>query len=366
MIKAAVMMAPGGPIKIREFPLPDIEPGAVLLRTSASEVCGTDVHLWRGRLDDVPYPIIPGHVSVGKVERIGGDVRDAEGNLIGRGDLVTFLDVHETCNQCWFCTVAGAATRCPDRRVYGITYGADEGLLGGWSEYIYLKPGVRIIRLPDSLDADTFIAGGCGLPTAFHATERAEIRLGDVVAVLGSGPVGLNAVIMAQLSGAERVILVGGGPGRLQTGEQLGADAVLDIDKLSFEQREKQVRELTGGRGADVTIEAAGTPEAVPQAMQLTRDAGTVVVAGQYTDAGEVSFNPHLLLNRKHLDVRGCWGTDFSHLYRAVRVMDRQQRRFDWKQMISRKYSLAHAEEALCDVERLAVTKAVILPGSNT
>ncbi len=362
MIRTAVMPAPKQSIEIREYPRPELEPGAVLLRTTASEVCGTDVHLWHGRLENVPYPIIPGHVSVGMVEEVAGDVWDADGVRVQRGDAVTFLDVHETCGSCWYCSVARASTRCPHRRVYGITYSADEGLLGGWSEYIHLKPGVQIIRLPDSLDSDTFIAGGCGLPTAFHAVERADVRMGDTVAILGSGPVGLNAVILSQLRGAEQVILLGGGTQRLATGTQLGADLVLDIDKLTFAERRECVLQHTAGRGADVSIEATGVTDAVPQAMQVTRDAGTVVIAGQYTDAGEVSFNPHLLLNKKHLEVRGCWGTDFSHLYRAVRVMNDQQGRFDWKQMISCKYPLSGAEEALRDVQDLNVTKAVIAP----
>ncbi len=363
MVRAAVMPGPHKSIEIREYGYPDTETGSALLRTIASEVCGTDVHLWHGRLAGVPYPIIPGHVSVGTIAHLEGEIRDVEGVLLEEGDTVTFLDVHETCGSCWYCSIAGTTTRCPHRRVYGITYGAEEGLLGGWSEYIYLKPGVHIIKLPQDLPARTFIAGGCGLPTAFHAVQRGQIQMGDTVAILGSGPVGLNAVILAQLRGATQVILLGGPAHRLGTGQSLGADHVLDIGITSFDQRLGAVRELTGGRGADVTIEAAGEPEAVSQAMAVTRDAGTVVIAGQYTDAGDVSINPHALLNKKHLDVRGCWGTDLSHLYRAIGVMAKHHRRFPWTEMISREYSLDEAEEALRDVQSLSVTKALIAPG---
>ncbi|MFO8060494.1 MAG: zinc-binding dehydrogenase [Bacillota bacterium] len=363
MIRAAVMPGPHRSIEIREYDYPDMEDGSILLRTIASEVCGTDVHLWHGRLAGVPYPIIPGHVSVGTIACIEGEVLDVEGVPLEEGDVVTFLDVHETCGSCWYCSVAGSTTRCPHRRVYGITYGADEGLLGGWSEYIYLKPGMHIIKLPQNLTARTFIAGGCGLPTAFHAVQRGDIQMGDTVAVLGSGPVGLNAVILAQLRGATRVVLIGGPAHRLEMGENLGADYILDIAAASFAERLRTVQGLTGGRGADVTIEATGEPEAVAQAMALTRDAGTVVIAGQYTDAGEVTINPHLLLNKKHLDVRGCWGTDFNHLYRAVGVMAKHSSRFPWADMITREYSLDEAEEALRDVQSLSVTKALIVPG---
>src|SRR5437660_12879103 len=115
------MPAPRQPIELREFPRPDLATGAVLLKTALSEVCGTDVHLWHGRLAGVPYPLIPGHVSVGEVIAVGGDATDIDGNPIRLGQAVTFLDVHETCNNCWYCLVAKETTRCPKRKVYGIT-----------------------------------------------------------------------------------------------------------------------------------------------------------------------------------------------------------------------------------------------------
>src|ERR671921_575051 len=123
MIRAAVIPAPRMPVEVRAFPDPEPEPGAVLLRTLAAEVCGTDVHLWHGRLAGVPYPLIPGHVSVGEVAATGGDVFDIEDRPVNVGDAVTFLDVHGTCHNCWYCLVAKESTRCPHRRVYGITYG---------------------------------------------------------------------------------------------------------------------------------------------------------------------------------------------------------------------------------------------------
>src|SRR3954451_11895119 len=258
MIQAVVMPGPAMDLELRAFPEPELEDGAVLLRTLGSEVCGTDVHLWHGQLAGVPYPIIPGHVSVGEVAAVGGQASDVDGRPLATGDIVTFLDVYGSCGRCWYCTVAQASTRCPYRRVYGITLSADEGLLGGWGEYIYLRPGVHIVRLPADLPWETFLAAGCGLPTALHALERAEVRFGDTVVVQGSGPVGLNAAILAQLRGAGRVIVVGGPPLRLAMATQSGADATLDIGELGAAGRIAAVRDLTGGRGADVTIEATG------------------------------------------------------------------------------------------------------------
>ena len=360
--KTAQIVRPGGPVELRDKEMPDLEPGGVLLKTLFSEVCGTDCHLLHGRLEGVPYPLIPGHVSVGEIAAVNGAVKDVDGAAFAEGDVVAFLDVHETCGSCWFCTVGKATTRCPSRRVYGITYGADDGLLGGWSQFIYLKPGVRLLRLPENVSALSYIAGGCGMPTAFHAIERAQIRLGDTVVVQGSGPVGLNALIFAQVAGASQVIVTGSPQLRLDLAGGYGADEVIDVATTSEEQRIERVRELTGGRGADVTVEACGNPAAVAEGMQMTRDAGRYVVVGQYTDNGPSQINPHLDINRKHLDVRGCWGCDFSHLYRGLSLVSRWEGTFDWQAMITRCYGLQDATQALADVADLRVVKAVIDP----
>ncbi len=162
-IRAAVMTEPRAPIVLWDLADPELEDGSVLLETVASEVCGTDVHLHHGRLAGVPYPIVPGHVSVGRVLETRGVDSDALGEPLKVGDLVTFYDVHEVCNACYHCTVAQQPNRCPSRRVYGITYSANDGPLGGWAERIYLKPGVRALKLPEQLTADDVIGGGCGL-----------------------------------------------------------------------------------------------------------------------------------------------------------------------------------------------------------
>jgi L-iditol 2-dehydrogenase len=362
MIRAAVMVAPRAPIELRELPEPTLEPGAVMLETILSEVCGTDVHLRHGRLSGVPYPIVPGHVSVGRVVETRGEVTDVENRPIRQGDAVTFLDVHETCHACWYCLVAKQSTRCPKRRVYGITYSADEGPLGGWAERIWLKPGVRIVPLAEGVTPERWMGGGCGLPTALHAIDRAGIRLGERVAVQGSGPVGLSAAILARLSGAGAVIVLGDPPARLEAARSFGADAGIPVATTTAEERIERVREATGGRGADVTIEATGVPAAVREGMQMTRDGGRLVVVGQYTDAGDVTINPHADINRRHLEIRGTWGFDYSHVHRAMEIVARHGEEVRWERSITRAYGLDEMDAALDHVEAGAVVKAVVRP----
>jgi L-iditol 2-dehydrogenase len=377
MIRAAAIAAPDAPVELIDLPVPALEPGAALLRTVFSEVCGTDVHLHHGRLTGVPYPLVPGHVSVGRIEALRDPLTDVEGRAFREGDLVTFLDVHETCGACYQCLVAKQTTRCPSRKVYGITYGAADGPLGGWAERIWIKPGVKLIRLPEGLAPETFIGGGCGLVTALHAVDRAEIRLDQSVVVLGVGPVGQSIVALARLSGAGEVVAVDREAERLAYAGRMGASAAIALgphnrEDLEARSREgavgeaaeglAEIRRLTAGRGADVVIEASGAPQAVSMALDMVRDGGRVVVCGHYTDNGPVEIHPHFQVNRKHVEVRGVWGCDYSHFHRAVTIAARHGARIPWAEMVSRTYPLERAGEALAAVERREVLKALIAP----
>jgi threonine dehydrogenase-like Zn-dependent dehydrogenase len=360
--RAVVMPGPDLPLEVQEFPAPDLQPGGVLLHTILSEVCGTDVHLLHGKLGGVPYPIIPGHVSVGVIAGMRGVVKDVDGVPFAEGDVAAFMDVHESCGSCHACLVSKQTTRCPDRKVYGITYPASDGLLGGWSEAIWLKPGVKLLRLPGDLDAETYCGGGCGLNTAMHTVDRAEIKLGDTVVVLGVGPVGQSIVTFSALSGANRVIAIGAPQPRLEFARRMGATDTLGLD-LSWEERLQQVRDQTGGRGADVVIEATGAPIAVRQALELVRDGGRVVVCGQYSDYGDIPINPHRHINKKHVELRGSWGSDYSHFHRAIAVMARHHHRYPWREMITARFDLDHIQEGLDAVASHSVVKAAVDPG---
>jgi D-arabinose 1-dehydrogenase-like Zn-dependent alcohol dehydrogenase len=246
---AAVMSAPRVPVELREFPEPALEPHSVLLRTLYSEVCGTDVHIWHGRLAGVPFPIIPGHVSVGIADKVRGDVRAVDGTSVIEGDRLVFFDVHRTCGRCRACAVNRTPTRCVARRVYGITDSASEGLFGGWAEAIYLEPGVAMAKLPASIPSETYISGGCGLITAVHAIDRAAIVLGDTVLVQGTGAVGLSVIPLARLAGATRVIAFGAPADRLELARGMGADQVVDVQQVAPADRAQLIRDLTGGVG---------------------------------------------------------------------------------------------------------------------
>jgi L-iditol 2-dehydrogenase len=332
------------------------------MRTARSEVCGTDVHLWHGRLSGVPYPIIPGHVSAGTLASVRGPLRGIDGSALREGDRVVFFDVHRTCGRCRACTIHRTPTRCAERRVYGITDSAAEGLFGGWSQAIYLEPGGGLARLPDAVSVEDYIGGGCGLLTAVHIIERATIRPGDTVLVQGTGAVGLSTSALARLCGASTIIASGAPAARLAWAGRMGADHVLDRDASTIEQRLDMVRHLTHDEGADIVVEAAGSAEAFEEGLTLARDGGCYVVAGHYTDVGDSRINVHHQINRKHREIRGCWGSAPGHFLRALTFLDRYAASVPWRAIGERTYTLHELDEALADAEAMRITKALVDP----
>ena len=360
-ILAAVMTAPHAPIELRSFPRPDLPQGSALLKTERSEVCGTDVHLWHGRLAGVPYPIIPGHVSAGVIDAVRGPLTGIDGAAIREGDRVVFFDVHRTCGRCRACTVHRTPTRCSSRRVYGITDSAGDGLFGGWAEAIYLEPGVAMARLPDAVSLDDYIGGGCGLLTAIHIAERAAVRLADTVVVQGTGAVGLCAIALAALAGASTIVALGAPDDRLALARRMGATLAIDIRTTTPARRLEMVLDATHGEGGDVVIEAAGAAAAIAEGLDLTRVGGRYVIAGHYTDVGEATINAHRQINRKHLEIRGCWGSEPRHFLRALSVLERHPE-IPFRDIGARTYGLAALNDALADAEAMRIPKALVDP----
>ena len=356
------MPAPLAPIEVREFAVPDLPEGGGLLRTAYSEVCGTDVHLWHGRLAGVPYPIIPGHVTAGILDRSRGPLNTIDGSRLKEGDRVVFFDVHRTCGRCMACTVNRTPTRCASRRVYGITDSADDGLFGGWSQAVYLEPGVTLAKLPDSVTFEDYIGGGCGLLTAVHGIERAGIQLGDTVVVQGTGAVGLSLVALARIAGAGTVVAIGAPAGRLELAARMGADETFDLAATTADERLERLSALTGGQLADVVIEASGSPKAVEEGPNLARNGGRYVIVGHYTNAGDSRLNAHEQINRKHLEIRGCWGSEAGHFLRALRMLERHARRVPWREIGAKTYALDELNVAIREAEALTVPKALVKP----
>ena len=400
--QASVLEAFKEPLQLRNLALDrDLEKGAVMVRTEMAGICGTDVHLWKGELP-IKLPVILGHETVGRIEQLGKVVtNDWNGAELKVGDRVTWNST-VSCGQCYYCNEKHQPTRCPERRAYGIGYQSNEPphFLGGYAEYHYLRTRTTLFKLPDDLPIEAVIGAGCALITAIHGVERMCVEnaaaLGsspivnpseegsdsgkgtdataasgfpilpelwrETVVVQGAGPVGISAIAVARAAGAEQIIVVGGPRHRLEMALRFGANRVINIDEvLKAEDRVQAVREFSRGYGADVVLECAGVPGAVPEGIEMCRDGAKLLVLGHYCDAGEVSFNPHLI-TRKQLQVFGSWSSEPRHLKAALDFLRTRRDEFPFHSMVTHRFSLEQANEALQTTARWESAKSVIVP----
>lgn len=260
-----------GDVRVEDVPIPRVGPGEVLLRVSWCGICGTDVEEYRDGPVVVPVgvpnaitgqqaPITLGHEFAGSVVEIGPDV-----DGLAVGDRVA-PEICLFCGECWYCRRHEYAL-C----VSWVTIGFHGD--GGLAEYVKV-PARMCVRLPDTI-ADDEAALIETTEVAVRAVRKGGVRLGDSVVIVGDGAVGLITLQVARAAGATTAILVGHRPARLEIGRQLGADAAIDSREPGWLDR---VRELTGGRGADVAIECGGRAEAIADSIAATRKGATIVL----------------------------------------------------------------------------------------
>lgn len=362
--KASVLENYKSPLQLREYALPSKpESGAALVRTEMAGICGTDVHLWKGELP-ITLPVILGHETVGRIEQLGeGLETDWTGKPLKVGDRVTWTST-TSCGKCFYCAEKKQPTRCPHRRAYGIGYRSDlePHFLGGYAEFHYLMPRANIFKLPDDLPTEAVIGAGCALITAIHGVERTGIAWRDTVVVQGAGPVGISALAVAKSAGAGQVIVIGGPKHRLEMATRFGADHVIDLEAArDSKARIEAVRQLTGGCGADAVLECVGHPSAITEGMEMCRDGGKYLVLGHYCNAGEFSFNPHII-TRKQLSVFGSWSSEPRHMKAAIEFLHATPQQFPFASMVTHRFTLEQANEALDTTARWLSAKSVIVP----
>ncbi len=261
-----------GKVAVVDVPEPRIEdPLDAIVRVTTSAICGSDLHFVHGEAPMEPGETL-GHEAVGVVEQTGPDV-----DRFRAGDrVVVAFDI--VCGHCWFCR-SGQTQLCENFRNLGA--GIFGGGLGGAQAERVRVPfaDTNLLLVPDEVEDERAIFVGDVATTGVYAAAIADIRRGDTVAVVGAGPVGFFCVQAALARGAGEVIALEREPDRLALVEKAGAFAI-DVDE---HHAQMAVAERTGGRGADVVIEAVGHLSAFESAIDVVRRGGTVVVVGMYT-----------------------------------------------------------------------------------
>jgi D-arabinose 1-dehydrogenase-like Zn-dependent alcohol dehydrogenase len=362
LAKAAVVGGVGEPSTVREVALPDLRDGALLVRVDAATVCGTDVAIWRGDGHGALAPYIPGHETAGTVVDIRGSRSDVLGDPVRLGDRIIWS--YPFCGECFYCSVAGQASLCPHTVRFGRAPVDEEpGLLGGFATHHYVPPASGIVKVPDGVSAATAASASCALRTVMHGFERlGGVAAHEVCVVQGSGPVGLYATAVARARGFRSVYVTGAPDGRLELAGTFGADDTMSVERTTAAERVAWIRDLTGGRGADVVIQSA-VAAAIPEGLTMARPGGRFVSIG----AGGASTVevPALALHGKMLTIVGVRAAQARHYYAALRFLAAASAPFELLTAGS-SYTLDRATEALVAMETFAEVKPVIDPTLGT
>jgi 2-desacetyl-2-hydroxyethyl bacteriochlorophyllide A dehydrogenase len=344
-MRAVTFQAPGV-VSVEERPEPELlDDEDAVVRIEATGVCGSDLHIFHGRVKIEPGFTI-GHEYVGTVLAVGDRVRS-----VAVGDRVLGC-FHTACGSCWFCR-RGNYHGCVESRTFG--HGATLGSLQGTQADMALVPRADLVLrvVPPDMSSDVALFAGDVMGTGFHAVDASGLRPGDVAAVLGLGPVGLCAVQAARAAGAAHVFAIDTVPERLAVAESLGAQPVHALEQ----DARALVRGVTEQRGVDVSIDAVGHPDVLESAIRLTRACGAIQCIGVYAERAQVHMG---LLWLKSLTLRGGQANVIAHVDRVLAMMAAGV--LDPSPLVTHHMKLEDAPEAYAVYDRREALKIVLTP----
>jgi threonine dehydrogenase-like Zn-dependent dehydrogenase len=362
--RAAIYHGPEQPFELREFPLPPVEPDAILVKVSMAGVCGSDLHIWRGELP-ARFHVPAGHEMTGRVFQLGDNITtDSLGRPLREGDRIAYAYFYP-CRRCYVC-LRGELAACPNQMPL-VQAGTPPYFTGAFADYYYLRPNHWVYRVPDDLSDELVAPVNCALSQVIYGLHKAGVRFGDTVVLQGAGGLGLNAAVVAKEMGADKVIAIDRIAGRLALAREFGADATINASELERpEERIAAVRELTDGRGADVVCDLVGFPAVIPEGIEMLRNGGTYLEIGTISTGVTATIEPsRLVFASKRLI--GIYHYDPWTIPTALEFLQRTQHKYPFQRIVSHRFPLEEIDRAFAEAEWLnrtgsptTVTRAVI------
>lgn len=329
-MRAAVLHA-ANDLRFEEVVRPEPGPDEILLRVHRCGICGTDSHIVKGRFPAPNLPLIIGHEFAGEVAAVGAGV-----GYIKEGDKAT-ADINIACGHCWYCR-NNQKLFCPEVRQLGVH------AHGGMADYVVV-PAKNVYVLPANMPYDhaAFIEP---LACAIHGQKRIGVEVGESVLILGAGPMGLCHATLSKARGAGLVMISEPNAERRRRAHDVGADLTFDPTAPDGIDR---IMEATNGRGADVVIEAVGSPVTYGQTFQLVRRGGRILAYGAAATDTVVPMKPFDIY-AKELTIVGSYAGTYETWPQAIAMIASE--RFDPSKIVDTVRPLSEVADALASLDR--------------
>ena len=357
--RAAVFHAPGQPLVLDRFPLPQLRGAEALARIRCATICGSDLHSYQGRRH-CPAPSVLGHEMVADLVAIGpAGTRDYRGRPLALGDRVTWSMVW-SCGECFYCR-HGLRPKCERLMKFGHeALAPGRELIGGLAEYCYLPERTAIFKVPDNVPDAVASPANCATATVAAVFRNAGAVDGQAVVVHGAGMLGQTACAMAASLGAAAVIALEPDATRRQQALTFGATEVLDTAQ-PLDTIRARVLALTAGRGADVGVEFSGFPEAVEIGLQFLRMGGRFVMAGATFPSRPIQLAGDQLVRRLHRLI-GVYNYEPEDLETALAFLSATQSQYHFEKLVGQTFTLDNVNLAFEFAERQRPPRVAIRP----
>lgn len=360
--RAAVYKGYGQPMEIKEYPVPEPEPGAILVKVSMASICGSDLHQWRGDVNltalGAPLPTILGHEMTGTVAKLGeGISTDSAGEPLGVGDRVVY-----SCSRCPAC-LKGNHAACPMNMFFMASCEQPPHFVGAYANYYYLRPNHIVFKVPDDLSDNIVTFANCALSEVIYGLEKVGLKFGETIVIQGAGGLGINAIAVAKEMGAHKVIVIDSIVERLELARAFGADELIDMREFKTPQeRVQRVKETTGGWGADVVAELVGFPTVIPEGLDMLCNGGRYLEIGNISPRhGTFEADPSsLVLGSKSIFCVVMYGRDT--LKKALNFLSRTKSKYPFDKIISHYYPLEEVNEAFEAQDKGQASRCAIVP----
>lgn len=362
--RAALFFEPGRPFEIAEFPIPEPKSDGVTLKIKRSNICGSELHIWRGdgRLGQVVTPEgrILGHEATGVIHALGDQVKtDWNGAALAEGDRIAF-QYFRPCGRCRNC-MRGMSEACKQ------SFNIQRGELTEWpytrgtfSDYLYLHSGQAMFKVPDNVTDTMIVSANCALAQVIMGLERVQVEMGDRVVIQGCGGLGVYACAVAKERGAEKVIAIDGISERLELAKQMGADEVIDFTEITDSRaRINAVKDMTDGEGADVVAELVGSAAVIDEGLRMLNWGGRYLEIGVFFTGTSFDCDPgRLTAQNQRIEAVGSY--DAVSLQRAVEFLSRNADRLPLDEVVD-DYPLEDINQAFADQDAGLVKRSSLV-----